>query len=260
MQRRWFRPLLALAGGIACYQPILLAFPAPAGGTILLAQKEKSKPAEMKRDESGVFVDGQDLDVDDTDELMSNNERSGTERISNSYSLQLGAGYRKGLGLELELGYHLDEDRLIEIRYGQFSAEDIDGFSKLDLQSLIVQSKIFISNSLYFTVGAGWTGIKATGSESLAGTSGGLEDYAYSGKVSQGLLAIATGNQWQEGTWTWGVDWLKLSLPFSVSLNSSKIESEGTSVDLRRIKNENELKTESWSIDFGMTAYAGYVF
>lgn len=254
MNRGWFRPYWTLIS-ISILWPhtpvVKAAEPVP-------APKKAVPAADPSVNDS--FVDNQDLDTEDLDDPNVDTERSGTERITNSYSLQAGVGFRKGPGLELELGWHIDEDRLVEIRIGSYTAQDVESFSTIKLQSLIVQSKMFMNNSLFFSVGAGFTSFDAEGKETLLNNSGVAEDNAYTGTLNQGLLALTAGNQWQIGDWTLGVDWLKFYLPFSVSVDSSRIESTGSSAELRQIKFENEFKTVAWDIDYGFGIYGGYVF
>jgi hypothetical protein len=78
--------------------------------------------------------------------------------------------------------------------------------------------------------------------------------------VSQAFLELGFGNQWQSDSFTYGVDWLNLYVPFSGS--SFSTSSSGTIPDResRERRNKRDFKTEAWDINYGISLHAGMLF
>lgn len=200
-----------------------------------------------------------DNDIDDGNEGFLDGDRSATERITNTGSVQVGAGFRKGFGPDLRVGYHLDENKIVEGRFARFKGDDIAGFKDFEIDTLLIEGKFFMGNSLFMGIAGGWSQFRVEDEEILSLGTDSLP-FSYKGKVDQFLLALSMGNQWQFESWTLGLDWLNLFMPFT----ASKVDSEGDFAmnggELRRLNNEQNLKAEAWEVDYGLSFYVGYTW
>ncbi len=219
-----------------------------------------SQPKPKEESGTDADIDESDNELEDSSENSSDNDRSATERITNAGSVQIGTGYRKGLGLDLRVGIHQDENKLLEARFARFSAKNLANFDEMEIDTLLIQGKFFMGNSLFMAIATGWSQLRVKDKEMV--NMGGPEDelFSYKGSTDQFLLSLSMGNQWQFGSWTTGLDWLNLYMPFSASKVDSKGEFSMAGGELRRLNNEQNLKAEAWEVDYGISLYVGYVW
>lgn len=227
----------------------------------VLAADQTPKARSEAADETASEAEIDDLenDADEMNESIFDSDRSATERITNAASLQLGGGVRKGAGLDLRVGWHLDENRLLEARFAQFEGDDISSFNELAVTMLLIQGKFFMGNSLFMGIATGWSQLSVKDEETFASGTEALL-FNYEGEVDQFLLALSMGNQWQFGSWTLGIDWLNLYMPFTASKVDSTGDFSMAGGELRRLNNEQNLKAEAWEVDYGVSLYLGYVW
>jgi hypothetical protein len=188
------------------------------------------------------------------------NDIANAEVSTAQYSAELGLGFRKGPGPELRLNWYRDDDQVYGLKIGQYSAQDISHFDSLALTTIALQSRFSLEGSFYIEGGLDMTQIKGTIDEAEITSTAGTGTYGFEGSVGQNFLQLGFGNQWQSGTWTYGVDWLNLYVPFSGS--SVKSSSSGTILDreLRERRNKRDFKTEAWDINYGISLHAGVMF
>jgi hypothetical protein len=188
------------------------------------------------------------------------NDIANAEVSAAQYSAELGLGFRKGPGPELRLNWYRDDDQVYGLKIGQYAGKDISHFDKLELMTIGLQSRFSLESSFFIEGGLDLTQIKGTIDEAETTSTSGTGTYGFEGSVSQTFLQLGFGNQWQSGTWTYGVDWLNLYVPFSGS--SVKTSSSGTILDReqRERRNKRDFKTEAWDINYGISLHAGVMF
>ncbi len=219
-------------------------------------QNQKDKTRAPGADESDSETEIDDFEGDDLNESILDDDQSATERITNAGSVQLGAGWRKAWGPDFRLGWHLDENKLVEVRFGQSKSEDYLSSGELKINTLLIQGKFFMGNSLFMGIGTGWSQMLAQHNDSMF--IGGEEiPFKYESQVDQYLLNLSMGNQWQFGSWTLGLEWLNLFMPVATE---SKGEFSMEGGELLRLNIEQNLKAEAWEVDYGVAFYLGYVW
>jgi hypothetical protein len=183
------------------------------------------------------------------------------EEVSTAqFSAELGAAYRKGIGPELRLNWYRDDDQVYGLKIGQYSAQNISHFDQLDLTTIGLLSRFSLEGSFFVDGGLNFTQIQATIDEEERVSNSGTGSYGFEGTVSQAFLELGFGNQWQSDSFTYGVDWLNLYVPFSGS--SFSTSSSGTIPDResRERRNKRDFKTEAWDINYGISLHAGMLF
>ncbi len=175
------------------------------------------------------------------------------------FAIEVGLGLRKVPGPELRLTWIKDDDLVLGLKLSQFQAQDISGFDDLTLTSMALVTRFTVEESFFFEGGVDFTQRKATIDSPNLSSDAGNGSYSYQGSVQQTYMVLSVGNQWQSGMWTFGADWLDLYLPFSSSIKSS---SSGTVGDLvsRERRDERSLKTEAWTINYGVSIHGGLSF
>lgn len=176
------------------------------------------------------------------------------------YSAELGIGFRKGPGGELRFNWYRDDDQVYGLKIGQYSGKNISHFDTLELMTVGLQSRFSLEESFFVEGGLDFTQIKAMIDEGEVVSTGSSGTYGFEGTVSQTFLQLGFGSQWQSGSWTYGVDWLNLYVPFSGS--SFKTTSSGSIIDReqRERRNKRDFKTEAWDINYGLSLHAGVMF
>jgi hypothetical protein len=176
------------------------------------------------------------------------------------FSAELGVAFRKGPGAELRLNWYRDDDQVYGLKIGQYTGKDISHFDTLALTTIGLQSRFSLEGSFFVEGGLDLTQIKGTIDEAEAISAGGSGTYGFEASVSQTFFQLGFGNQWQSGSWTYGVDWLNLYIPFSGS--SVETKSSGTILDReqRERRNKRDFKTEAWDINLGASLHAGVMF
>jgi hypothetical protein len=182
------------------------------------------------------------------------------EVTAGQYSVELGLGFRKGPGPELRLNWYRDDDQVHGLKIGQYSRKDISHFDTLALTTIGLQSRFSLEGSFFVEGGLDYTQMKATIDEAETSSTAGTGTYGFEGTVSQAFLQLGFGNQWQTGSWTYGVDWVNLYVPFSGS--SFETSSSGDIIDReqRERRNKRDFKTEAWDINYGISLHAGMMF
>ena len=176
------------------------------------------------------------------------------------FSGELGIGFRKGLGLELRFNWFKDDDMVLGVKAGQYTAKNLSNFDQLTLTSLTLISRFNLESSFFFEGGVDYTQIKANIDSSELTSLSGVGTYSFEGSVNQSYLLLSFGNQWDQGDWTYGINWLDLYLPFTGSGFSAS--SAGTIADResRERQDRRDIKAEAWTINYGLSVHAGMTF
>ncbi len=176
------------------------------------------------------------------------------------FSSELGIGFRKGLGLELRCNWFKDDDMVLGIKAGQYTAKNIANFDQLTLTSLTLISRFNLESSFFFEAGVDYTQLKAKIDSSELSSLSGVGTYSFEGSVNQSYLLLSFGNQWEQGDWTYGINWLDLYLPFTGS--GFAASSAGTIADResRERQDRRDVKAEAWTINYGLSVHAGITF
>lgn len=182
------------------------------------------------------------------------------EVSTTQFSAELGLAFRKGPGAEVRLNWYHDDDQVYGLKIGQYSRKDISHFDTLALSTIGLYSRFSLEGSFFIDGGLDMTQIKATIDETETSSTAGSGTYGFEGSVSQAFLQLGFGNQWQSGSWTYGVDWLNLFVPFTGT--SFSASSSGTILDReqRERRNKRDFKTEAWDINYGAILHAGMMF
>ncbi|WP_141733860.1 hypothetical protein [Oligoflexus tunisiensis] len=176
------------------------------------------------------------------------------------YAVELGAGFRKGPGAELRFSWYRDEEQTYGLKIGQYTGKDISHFDELALTTVSLQSRFSLEGSFFLEGALDLTQIKATIDEGQAVSTADSGTYGFEGNVSQVFLQMGFGNQWQSGSWTYGVDWVDLYIPFTGSSFSTSSSGDILDREQRERRNKRDFKTEAWDINYGISLHAGMMF
>ncbi len=176
------------------------------------------------------------------------------------FSAELGVAYRKGPGAELRINWYRDDDQVYGLKVGQYTGKEIANFDSLALTTIGLHSRFSLEGSFFIDGGLDMTQIKATIDEGEAVSAGTSGTYGFEGSVSQTFLQMGFGNQWQSGSWTYGVDWINLYVPFSGSSCDTKSSGDILDREQRERRNKRDFKTEAWDVNYGISLHAGMMF
>lgn len=131
----------------------------------------------------------------------------------------------------LHLGFFIDPDSLITVELVSGENPLIWSSSGFTIKSFSASThyKQFVGNTFYFKGGLDYKRVDYRYEDSFFGSS--YEKTSFAGN-SFGL-GTSIGNQWQWSVFTFGFDWIGISMPFATQLESSS--STGTSPNLQRL-------------------------